>query len=103
MEYRILSNGNPVSSDKHLLLNKLTGDDAASGFGVALYSYTYTNSWSYVPFIIDALPGTNFVNVQYNSMEPDTGQWIYLYLEPDGTSLRNGKFEATATINVDYY
>lgn len=96
IEYRILSNGNPVSSDQHLLLNKLTGDDAASGFGVAFYSY--------VTFIIDAPPGTNFEPVQFNTMDPDNfGQSIYLYLEPDGTPLRNGKFEATATINVNYY
>lgn len=39
IETRILSNGNPVSSDQHLLLNKLAGDDAASGFGVALYTF----------------------------------------------------------------
>ncbi|MDA8516902.1 fimbrial protein [Citrobacter sp. Igbk 16] len=103
IEYLILSNGNSVSSDKHLLLNKLTGDDAASGFGVAFYSNVYTNSWSDVPYIIDALPGTNVSSTQFNTMDPDTGMSVLLYLEPDGTPLRNGKFEATATINVNYY
>lgn len=97
MEYRILSNGNPVSSDQHLLLNKLTGDDAASGFGVAAYS-AYG-----ALFIIDAPPGTN-ISGPYTSMDVSaTGLGVYLYLETDGTPLRNGKFEATATINVDYY
>lgn len=96
MEYRILSNGNPLSSDQHLLLNKLTGDDAASGFGVAAYAFDRT-------FIMDALQGTN-IDGPYTSMDvPATGLAVSLYLEPDGTSQRNGKFEATATINVDYY
>jgi type 1 fimbria pilin len=96
-ETRILSNGNPVSSDQHLLLNKLTGDDAASGFGVAAYSPSGTS------FIIDAPPGTN-ISGPYTSMNISaTGIYIDLYLETDGTPLRNGKFEATATINVDYY
>lgn len=96
MEYRILSNGNPVSSDQHLLLNKLTGDDAASGFGVAAYTSGRT-------LIMDAPQGTN-IDGPYTSMNASaTGLAVSLYLEPDGTSQRNGKFEATATINVDYY
>lgn len=96
MEYRILSNGNPVSSDQHLLLNKLTGDDAASGFGVAAYTSGRT-------LIMDAPQGTN-IDGPYTSMNVSaTGLAFYLYLEPDGTPLRNGKFEATATVNVDYY
>ena len=98
IETRILSNGNPVSSDQHLLLNKLAGDDAASGFGVALYTF-------YNPLIIDALSGNGDISGPYTSApkEFDTSDRIYLYLEPDGTPLRNGKFEATATINVSYY
>lgn len=98
IETRILSNGNPVSSDQHLLLNKLAGDDAASGFGVALY--TFDN-----PLIIDALSGNGDISGPYTSApkEFDASDRIYLYLEPDGTPLRNGKFEATATINVSYY
>lgn len=98
IETRILSNGNPVSSDQHLLLNKLAGDDAASGFGVALYTF-------YNPLIIDALSGNGDIRGPFTSApkEFDTSGPIYLYLEPDGTPLRNGKFEATATINVSYY
>lgn len=96
MEYRILSNGNPVSSDQHLLLNKLTGDDAASGFGVAAYTSGRT-------LIMDAPQGTN-IDGPFTSMDVSAyGVAVSLYLEPDGTSQRNGKFEATATINVDYY
>ena len=55
--------------------------------------------------IIDALSGNGDISGPYTSApkEFDTSDRIYLYLEPDGTPLRNGKFEATATINVSYY
>lgn len=103
-DIRILSNGNPVSSDQHLLLNKLTDDGSASGFGVAFYSYVpYAGDNTYTPYSIDALRGTNIMG-PYDSMDKSSiSSTFSLYLEPDGTSQRNGKFEATATINVDYY
>lgn len=103
-DIRILSNGNPVSSDQHLLLNKLTDDGSASGFGVAFYSYVpYAGDNTYTPYSIDALRGTNIMG-PYDSMDKSSiSSTFLLYLEPDGTSQRNGKFEATATINVDYY
>ena len=104
MEVRILSNGNPVSSDQHLLLNKLTGDDAASGFGVAFYYYVpYAGDNTYTPYSINALQGANIMG-PYDSMDKSSiNPSFSLYLEPDGTSQRTGKFEATATINVNYY
>lgn len=104
MELRILSNGNPVDTNQNLLLNKLTGDNAASGFGLWLYPEYGFSEWG---FTLDAALG--------QGVEPTTSYdggggflssgsfTIYMYLKPDGTTLKAGDFEATATLNVSYY
>ena len=108
MELRILSNGNPVDTKQNLLLNKLTGENAASGFGLSLYpEYPYPES----RYPLDVALGKGRMPANWYPIDGGYGEQflrngsfdIYLMLQPDGAPLKAGDFEATATINVSYY
>ena len=103
MELRILSNGNPVDTNQNLLLNKLTGDNAASGFGLGFYpKYGFAD----MNLALDVPLG--------EGIEPSDDHYVdgfmyvgnynmYEFLRADGTTLKAGDFEATATFNASYY
>ncbi|EOV6165285.1 MULTISPECIES: fimbrial protein [Citrobacter] len=103
-ELRVLSNGNPIDTNNNLLLNKLTGDNAASGFGVNIY-----NKVSREQYILNAPLAGGDLGTGTGSYEASNGflLWqeipIVVRLLQDGKTLKDGDFEATATFNMSYY
>lgn len=103
MELRILSNGNPVSSSGTILLNKLTGDDAASGFGVAFYEAD-----DYVRYVLDAALGKGDTYPSDGYTKPggfisSANYRISMVLKTDDTPIKTGDFETSATLSISYY
>lgn len=102
-ELRVRSNSNPVDADNNLLLNTLTGDNAASGFGVAVY-----NKLSQQQYTLDApLTGGTMTRSTSTYLYDKFVEWQEIPIEVrivrDGKTLKDGDFSATATFNMNYY
>lgn len=103
-EMRVLSNGSPKSSDNTLLLNKLTGDSAATGVGLAFYRADDLNN----QYKIDAdLADVSNCDSSTNNLDGFFMTCVHnvsaKLQKIDSEALKNGDFETTATFSVSYY
>lgn len=113
-EMHILANGNPTGGDPltaYWLLNKLTGDDAAEGVRLMFY-HTSTPDQPIAIDVNDPPAYTNVSNCDATTFGNDgfissCTHTILAKMHTMGSgssvSIKNGKFEASATFSVSYY